>query len=74
MPVNPAEPQHGSFLSGVLPLARRKGMGVIGCDDLRQLEENVRFARNFEPMTAAEQQQLVRDVSPFARQLMYYKP
>jgi predicted aldo/keto reductase-like oxidoreductase len=47
---------------------------VIGCDDLRQLEENVRFARTFEPMTDEEQKRFVRDVAPFARQLMYYKP
>jgi len=25
-------------------------------------------------MTHVEQQDLIRDVSPFARQLMYYKP
>jgi predicted aldo/keto reductase-like oxidoreductase len=30
MPVNPGEPQHKSFLSGVLPLAREKDMGIIG--------------------------------------------
>jgi aryl-alcohol dehydrogenase-like predicted oxidoreductase len=46
---------------------------IIGCDDLQQLEENVRFASDFHPMTAAEQQKLVRHVAPFARQLMYYK-
>jgi predicted aldo/keto reductase-like oxidoreductase len=47
---------------------------VIGCDDLLQLEENVRFARSFAPMTKEEQEELVRNVAPFARQLMYYKP
>jgi aryl-alcohol dehydrogenase-like predicted oxidoreductase len=47
---------------------------VIGCDSISQLEENVRFAESFEPMTAEEQASLVRDVAPFARQLMYYKP
>ena len=30
MPVNPGESQHKSFLSGVLPLAREKNMGIIG--------------------------------------------
>jgi aryl-alcohol dehydrogenase-like predicted oxidoreductase len=30
MPVNPCEPQYKSFLSGVLPLAREKNMGIIG--------------------------------------------
>lgn len=47
---------------------------VIGCDDLRQLEENVRFARSFAPMTGEEQADLARQVAPYARQLMYYKP
>ena len=47
---------------------------VIGCDDIAQLEQNAEFAGSFKPMTQAEQQKLIRDVSPFARQLMYYKP
>jgi aryl-alcohol dehydrogenase-like predicted oxidoreductase len=47
---------------------------VIGCDDLSQLEENAAFARSYEPMTMTEQEKLVRDVAPFARQLLYYKP
>lgn len=47
---------------------------VIGCDDIKQLEQNVKFASSFEPMTPEEQQDLIRYVSPFARQLMYYKP
>ena len=110
VPVNPAEPAHASFLADVLPLAREKGMGiigmkvyfrgfaaklpgysgmrpylrfalsqpvttvVIGCDSSAQLEENVRLAEAFTPMTREEQQLLVRDTAPFARQLMYYKP
>jgi predicted aldo/keto reductase-like oxidoreductase len=47
---------------------------VVGCDDLAQLEENVRFAASFRPMTESEQGELVRTVAPFGRQLMYYKP
>jgi aryl-alcohol dehydrogenase-like predicted oxidoreductase len=47
---------------------------VIGCDDIAQLEQNVEFAGSFKPMTPEEQQALIRDASPFARQLMYYKP
>jgi hypothetical protein len=47
---------------------------VIGCDSIAQLEENVRFAESFEPMPPGEQAKLIRDISPFARQLMYYKP
>jgi predicted aldo/keto reductase-like oxidoreductase len=47
---------------------------VIGCDDLRQLEENVRFASSFQPVTGEESAALLRHVAPFARKLMYYKP
>jgi aryl-alcohol dehydrogenase-like predicted oxidoreductase len=47
---------------------------VIGCDDIAQLERNAVFASSFEPMTQEQQQDLIRSVSPFARQLMYYKP
>jgi aryl-alcohol dehydrogenase-like predicted oxidoreductase len=110
LPVNPAEPAHRNFISGVIPLAREREMGIvgmkvylrglaaripgqmgmarylrfalsqpvsniiIGCDDLLQLEENVRFAEAFIPLTGEEQVELIRHVAPFARQLMYYKP
>ena len=110
MPVNPAEPSYESFLTGVLPLAREKNMGiigmkvyfrgfasripgyrsmepylrfalsqpvscvVIGSDTIAQLEENEKFARAFTPMSEREQDALVRATSPFARELMYYKP
>jgi aryl-alcohol dehydrogenase-like predicted oxidoreductase len=47
---------------------------VIGCDDLGQLEENVRFAETFELMSEEEQKKLMRDVGPLAQQLMYYRP
>jgi len=47
---------------------------VIGCDDVAQLEENVNFARSFRPMAEDEREELVRRVSPFARELMFYKP
>jgi aryl-alcohol dehydrogenase-like predicted oxidoreductase len=47
---------------------------VIGCDDVAQLKENVNFAASFKPMAEDEREELVRRVSPFARELMYYKP
>jgi len=47
---------------------------VIGCDDVEQLAENVKFAKSYVQMTDPEMQALVRDVSPYARKLMYYKP
>jgi predicted aldo/keto reductase-like oxidoreductase len=47
---------------------------VIGCDDIEQLEENVRWASSFAPMTEKESQELIGKVSSYARELMYYKP
>jgi aryl-alcohol dehydrogenase-like predicted oxidoreductase len=110
IPVNPAEPVYQSFIDKVIPVARHKGMGivgmktyfrglaqripgygtletffrfalshpistaVIGCDSIRQLEENVGFARAFKEMNREEMQGLIDTVAPYARQLMYYKP
>ncbi len=47
---------------------------VIGCDNIRQLEENIGFAKSFQPMSEKEMQGLIADISPYAKQLMYYKP
>jgi predicted aldo/keto reductase-like oxidoreductase len=47
---------------------------VIGCDDIEQLQENVRLATYFKAMSFKEQRKLMGAVSPHARQLMYYKP
>lgn len=47
---------------------------VIGCDSTAQLEENIRFASRFTPMGEEQMHEMIRRVSPFARQLMYYKP
>jgi len=46
---------------------------VIGCDDIPQLEENTSFASSFAPMSQREQEELLKFVAPYARQLMYYK-
>jgi predicted aldo/keto reductase-like oxidoreductase len=47
---------------------------VIGCDNSRQLEENVNFAQSFQPMSQEDMKVLVEHISPYAKQLMYYKP
>lgn len=110
MPINPAEPAYKSFLTEIIPLATRKGMGivgmkvyfrgwaaqlpwfetmepffrfalsqpittaVIGCNDVEQLEENVKLAESFAPLSEQETQKLITNISPYARELMYYKP
>lgn len=47
---------------------------VIGCDSIKQLEENVRHAQSFTHITTEESNSLIESVSSYARQLMYYKP
>jgi predicted aldo/keto reductase-like oxidoreductase len=47
---------------------------VIGCDNTQQVEENVNLARSFQPMSEEEMTALVNRISPYAKQLMYYKP
>jgi len=47
---------------------------VIGCDNVSQLEENVNMARSFKSLSEEEAKDLVDHISPYAKQLMYYKP
>ncbi len=46
---------------------------LVGCDSVRQLEENVRHASRFAPMAPPEADALVRRMAPDASRLMYYK-
>ena len=110
LPVNPAEPHYKSFLDSVVPVAKKKQMGiigmkvyfrglaaklpefdtmerflhfalsqqvtttVIGCDNIKQLEENVKFAANFITMPDTMMKTMINNIKPYARELMYYKP
>jgi aryl-alcohol dehydrogenase-like predicted oxidoreductase len=47
---------------------------VVGCDTIGQLRQNVDYAKTFSPMSSADVDQLIEDVAPFARSLMYYRP
>jgi len=55
-------------------LSQNVTTAVIGCDDIRQLEENAALAASFKPMSEDEKQGLIDRIEPYARQLMYYKP
>lgn len=46
---------------------------LVGCDSVRQLEQNVHHASRFVPMTPSEADELVRRMAPDASRLMYYK-
>jgi aryl-alcohol dehydrogenase-like predicted oxidoreductase len=45
---------------------------VVGCDDPKQVQENVSAAQ-IEPMSGEEQAAFEKIVAPYARRLMYYK-
>lgn len=46
---------------------------VVGCENMEQLEMNVRIAKSFQPMTQQEQEIIIKKVKSYARELMYYK-
>jgi len=54
-------------------LSQPVSTAVIGCDNIRQLGENVRFAESFQPMSKKEMMALIEHISPYAKELMYYK-
>jgi predicted aldo/keto reductase-like oxidoreductase len=54
-------------------LSQPVSAAVVGCDNLEQLEMNVRIAQSFDPMPPKEQNILLNKVKPYARELMYYK-
>jgi len=55
-------------------LSQQITTAVIGCDTVPQLEENVRFAARFAPLSPDTMSALIQQVDPFAREIMYYKP
>ncbi len=46
---------------------------IIGCDDERQLEENVRLARAFTPLNDAQMAALVARAQPVHRQALFFR-
>jgi predicted aldo/keto reductase-like oxidoreductase len=55
-------------------LSHKISTAVIGCDTISQLEDNVRLAAAFKPMSKKKLQDLEQLIAPYARNLMYYKP
>lgn len=46
---------------------------IIGCDSVAQLEENVRLAREFTPLSAAQLAALEARTAPCARQALFFR-
>jgi predicted aldo/keto reductase-like oxidoreductase len=55
-------------------LSQAVTLAVIGTDTVEQLEENVTLACTYTAMTPDEQEALIQAVSPYTRELMYYRP
>jgi aryl-alcohol dehydrogenase-like predicted oxidoreductase len=55
-------------------LSQPVSLAVIGCDDLRQAEENANYATTFTPLDPEAEKALIEAVEPFARRLLYYRP
>ncbi len=109
MALNPADKHHLPFASTILPLANKKGMGVIGmkipargrifkpegiqgikgpltyvlslpvstviigCDNVKQLEENIEIAKGFTPLPAAEMARLETLTSTYVNDASWFK-
>jgi aryl-alcohol dehydrogenase-like predicted oxidoreductase len=46
---------------------------IIGCDTVAQLEENVRLAREFTPLSPAQMAALAAQAAPCARQALFFR-
>ncbi len=46
---------------------------VVGCDNVEQLEMNVKIAQTFQPMGQVDQNIILQKVKSYAREMMYYK-
>jgi hypothetical protein len=46
---------------------------IVGCDTVEQLEENVRIARDFTPLSAAQMAALEERVRPVNRQALFFR-
>jgi predicted aldo/keto reductase-like oxidoreductase len=55
-------------------LSQPVSLVVIGCDSPAHVKELAQAAREFQPMSSADQRRLEEVVTPFAKGLMYYKP
>jgi len=46
---------------------------IIGCDNIAQLEENVRLARAFTPLSDSQMRALVERTKPVAKQALFFR-
>ena len=46
---------------------------IVGCDSVAQLEENVRLAREFQPLDAMQMAELVERTRPIHREALFFR-
>lgn len=54
-------------------LSRPVSTVIIGCDNIAQLEENVQLARDFTPLSAKQEQELVAKAEPVAKPSLFFR-
>jgi len=84
----PVERQRNSWEGAVIattpgPLQMREAMYyalslpvstvIVGCDSIKQLEENVQLARDFTPLSAHQMTTLAARAEPVSKQAMFFK-
>jgi predicted aldo/keto reductase-like oxidoreductase len=46
---------------------------IVGCDDIRQLEQNVEIARSFNPMNEQQLAELEKRAEPVHKQALFFR-
>jgi predicted aldo/keto reductase-like oxidoreductase len=46
---------------------------IIGLDDVAQLEENIKIAQNFKPLTAEQMLAIEEKTKPYYKEIMFFK-
>ncbi|KAA6463149.1 aldo/keto reductase [Acidobacteria bacterium AB60] len=54
-------------------LSRPVSTIIVGCDSIAQLEENVQLARDFTPLSASQEEQLVAKAEPVAKPSLFFR-
>jgi hypothetical protein len=54
-------------------LSRPVSTIIIGCDNIPQLEENVQLARDFTPLSANQEKELVAKAEPVAKPSLFFR-
>jgi uncharacterized protein len=54
-------------------LSRPVSTVIIGCDNIPQLEENVQLARDFTPLSANQEKELVAKAEPVAKPSLFFR-